>query len=222
MANTTAKIVTPKMSLAWVKITGDGEENMSGKMQYLASGILDVKNDPAHAAFIAKIDAFWAENRPAEKRKAKSLGYYLNDPLLDADGQKQYNDDDKLIKDPDGKVLVTFKTGVAFPDGKRKVIKIYNAKNKIVSLGDQTIGNGSIGHISGAMGIYVNKSKQGKITDAGVTLYLDAIQLKKFIAYAGADAGFAADDEDEEGFTGVDEDEGFEGEEAPTEAKPRM
>ncbi len=217
----TQKTVTPRLSLAWIKITGEGEENMSGKLQYLASGIMDPKNNEADAAYIASIDAFWEENRPAEKRKAKSKGYYLNDPLLDKDGNKQYDDDDKLIKDPDGKVLVTFKTGTTFPDGKGKVVKIYNSKNKIVSLGDVSIGNGSEGHISGAMGIYINKVKN-KIQDAGVTLYLDAIQLKKFIAYTGADAGFAADDEEEGGFTGVDEDAGFEGEEANTETKPRL
>lgn len=214
------KTVTPKSDLVWIKITGEGEENMSGKMQYLASIVLDPQNDEIHKAYIAKIDAFWEANRPAEKRKAKSLGYYLNDPLLNKAGEKQYDEDDKLIKDPDGKVLVTFKTGTTYPDGKKKVIKIYNSKNKIVSLGDAIIGNGSVGCLSGAMGMYVNKNnKTKKITDAGVTIYLDAIQLIKFVEYTGGDAGFAS--EEEEGFEGVDEDAGFEGEET-TATKPRL
>jgi len=223
MASTTlTKIVTPKLPLLWVKITGEGEENMSGAMQYLASALIPAKAERSEEqqTFLDSIDAFFEANKPAEKRKAKSLGYYLNDPLLDADGNKQYDDEDRLIKDPEGAVLVTFKTGTTFPDGKQKVVKIYNSKNKVVSLGDVQIGNGSVGYISGAMDMYVAKTK-GKITAAGVTLYLNAIQLIKLEEYAGADAGFGAHEE-EEGFTGVDEDAGFEGEAAPSEAKPRI
>lgn len=219
---TTLKTVSPKAELMWVTIVGEGKENMSGKMQYLASVVLDPNNNPEHKAYIDTIDAFWVENKPAEKRKAKSLGYSYSDPLLDDDGEKQYNDDDKVIYDKKGRVTVVFKTGVAFPDGKAKTVKIYNSKNKVVSLGDAQIGNGSIGRISGAMGMYVNKVK-GKIMDAGVTLYLDAIQLSKLVEYTGGDAGFA-DDDDENGFTGVDEDAGFEGEsvEPDPKATPRL
>ncbi len=204
--------VDQRRPLVWSKITGEGEENQSGKMQYLQSVILDPKNNKDDAATIAKIDAFWEENRPAEKRKAKSMGYYLNDPLLDADGEKQYDEDDHLVRDPNGKIILTFKTGTTFPDGKQKVVKIFSSKNKVISLGGQIIGNESEGIVSGAMGLYIVKSKQGKIQNAGVTLYLDAIQLKKFVPYEGDDAGFGASD-DEDGFTGVDDDgEGFEGE----------
>lgn len=217
----TKKAVSPFGVLAWVKITGEGEKNQSGKLQYLASIILDPKNNETDAAYIAEIDTFWEENRPPEKRKPKSLGYYLNDPLLDKDGNKQYDDDDHIIRDPDGKVIVTYKTGIVFPDGKAKVVKIYNSKNKVVSLGDASIGNGSEGHISGAMGMYIVKTK-GKVTSAGVTLYLDAIQLKKFVEYTGGDAGFESSNEDDGGFTGVDEDAGFTGEETSTKEKPRL
>ncbi len=123
--------------------------------------------------------------------------------------------------DPVGKVTVQYKTGTTWPDGKAKIVKIYNSKNKVVSIGDAKIGNGSKGCISGSMGIYINKSPQGKILDAGVTLYLDAIQLHKYVEFVGGgDAGFAASD-DEDGFTGVDEDEGFEGEETPS-STPRL
>ena len=201
--------------LMWSKITGEGEENQSGKMQYLQSAILDPKNNKDDAATIKAIDDFWEEHRPAEKRKAKSLGYYLNDPLLDAEGEKQFDEDDHLVRDPDGKVILTFKTGTTFPDGKAKVVKLFNSKNKVISLGDQIIGNESEGIVSGTMGLYITKSKN-KITNAGVTLYLDAVQIKKFVAYEGADAGFGAS-EDEDGFTGVDDDgEGFTGEEQKT------
>ena len=214
------KTVTPKGELAWVTHQGEGKENMSGKMQYVASLILDPINNKEHKDYIVAIDSFWEANKPEGRKKAKSLGYKLSDPLLDDKGEKQYDDDDKLIYDPKGRVTVTFKTGTTWPDGKTKVVKIYNSKNKIVSLGDASIGNGSIGHLSGAIGIYINKNKQGKIMDAGATLYLDAIQLKKFVEYTGGDAGFAAsEDEDEDAFVGVDEDAGFDGEDAPT---PRL
>ena len=211
---TAVKCVSPKGELAWVTIDGEGKENMSGKMQYVATVILDPKNVEEHQAFLDKIDEYWEEKKPEGRKKPKSTGYSLYDPLLDDDGEKQYKEDDegnkKLIMDPDGRVGVQFKTGVKFPDGKTKKVKIFNSKNVEVGLGDQKIGNGSVGRISGAMGIYVNKEPgSGKVTGAGVTLYLDAIQLVKFEAYEGGDAGFEADDEDEDGFTGVDEDSGF-------------
>ena len=73
---------------------------------------------------------------------------------------------------------------------------MYNAKGKLVEVGDLKIGNGSVGVISGAMDIYTNKTKAGQIVDAGVTLYLDAIQIIKLNEYT-QDPGFeAVDDED--------------------------
>jgi len=207
MSNPTQKVVSPRGELAWVNITGEGKENLNGDMQYVATLILEPKKNPTHQAFIDKIDAFWEENKPEGKKKAKSLGYALYDPLLDKDGNKQYNDEDKLIYDPNGRVSCQFKTGVAFKDGKPKIVKVYNSKNKVISLGDQLIGNGSEGHVSGSMGIYTVNQK-GKLLDAGVTLYLDAIQLIKFVAYEGADAGFDTVDE-EDGFVGIDDDGGF-------------
>jgi hypothetical protein len=220
MSNATVKTVTPKGELAWVTITGEGKEDMSGNMKYQATLILDPINNPTDKAYIDSIDAFWEANRPKEKKVAKSKGYYLNDPLLDENGERQYDEEDKLIMDPKGRVNVVFKTGTTFKDGKQKKIRIFNSKNLVISLGDQSIGNGSIGHLSGAMGIYTNENK-GKIVDAGVSLYLDAIQLKKFVAYTGGDAGFeASDDDEDEGFTGLD-DAGFDGESATAEESPK-
>ncbi|NRA77907.1 MAG: hypothetical protein HRU18_06840 [Pseudoalteromonas sp.] len=222
MAN--QKTVSPKSELRWVTHQGEGKENQSGKMQYVASVVLDPKNDEEHAAYIANINKFWDENRPKEKKKAKSLAYHLCDPLLDADGKKQYNDDDELIYDPEGKVTVIFKTGTTFPDNSPKIVRIRNAKNLPVSLGAKNIGNGSIGRLSGALAIYLVKEKNGakRIQHAGVTIYLDAIQLTKFVEYTGADTGFGADEE-EGGFSGV-EDEDYQGEPegASAEAKPRI
>lgn len=223
MAKTLQKVVTPKGELAWVTITGEGKENISGKLQYVASIILDPKHKEADKAFIDSIDEFWADNKPSwmGKRKAKSLGYYLCDPLRNEAGDVIKDDEDKVQYDPEGRVMVSFKTGTTFPDGSTKVVKTYNSKAKEVSLGKLRIGNGSIGFISGAMDIYEVKDNKGKQLDAGITLYLNAIQINKLVEFSD-DAGFKASEEDDEegGWTG---DEGFEGtsvEEAEVESKP--
>lgn len=207
MSKTVAKLASPKGELAWVNISGEGKENLSGKMQYLASLILDPKNVPAHKAFIDQIDEFWADNKPAfmGKRKPKSIGYYFSDPLRDAEGQPIKDEEDKIKYDPEGRVTVAFKTATTFPDGSTKLVRVFNAKNKEVALGNKKIGNGSIGFVSGAMDIYEVTDNKKKAIDAGVTLYLDAIQLTKFVEYS-ADTGFEArDEEEEDGWTGEED-----------------
>jgi hypothetical protein len=222
MSNAMQKFKSPKGTLEWVTISGEGKENLSGKLKYQADVVLDPKNNGVHQAAIDAIDAFWAENKPkGYRKKAKSLGYYLHDVEKDADGEPVFNEDGEKVFDPDGKVALKFSTDTVFAkSGDAKVIKIYNAKANVVSLGDKTIGNGSEGYISGMMAIYKNENK-GVLVDAGVTLYLNAIQLTKFVAYEGADAGFEAD-EDEGGFTGVDEDADFESVESDTPKKVKL
>lgn len=210
MSKALTKVVTPKGELAWITITGEGKENMSGKLQYVASVILDPKKE-ADKAFIDSIDDFWDDNKPAwmGKRKAKSLGYYLCDPLRGDDGEPLRDEEDKVKYDPNGRVMVSFKTGTTFPDGSAKVVKTYNSKAKEVSLGKIRIGNGSIGYISGAMDIYEVTDSKKKGTDAGITFYLNAIQINKLVEFS-SDDGFkpSEDDDEEDSFTG---DEGFEG-----------
>ena len=218
----TVKAITPKGELAWVNITGEGKANMSGKQQYLASVVLDPKNKQADKDFIDSIDEFWADNKPTfmGKRRAKSLGYSLCDPLRGEDGQVVKDDEDKIKYDPDGRVSVKFATGIGFPDGSKKIVRIFNAKAKEVALGNVKIGNGSIGSISGAMAVYEVKDNKGKALDAGVTLYLDAIQIFKLVEYS-TDAGFTAaeDGDEDESWTG---DEGFEGvADEPAADKPK-
>lgn len=224
------KTKSPKGELVWVTITGEGKENLNGIMQYKAEVVLDPANEPLHQAYLDSLEAFWEANKPKGfKKKPKSLGYYLHDllvddegePILDDEGEKQY----VPIKDG-GKVRLSFKTATTFPDGKPKVVKVYNSKAARVDLGDVGIGNGSVGYVAGAMGRYDVTDPFGKkIIDAGVTLYLDAIQLLKLVKFEGADPGFEAADEDElaedEGFTGIGEDEDFEGTEAAG-GKPRL
>lgn len=204
---TTKKIETARGSLEWVVITGEGKPNMSGKLQYLASLVLE---GATAEALKAEIDAFWEENKPAKFSKApKSLGYYEHkEPTGEVD------EDGKKIYVPTGKTMFSFKTGTEYTDGKPKVIKVYNSKGNLVQLGDTKIGNGSIGRIKGAMGIYENtQPKTKQIVDAGVTLYLDSIMLLKLEQYA--EAGFSATEEDAE-FDAIGEE--FVGEEVQAEA----
>ena len=158
-------------------------------------------------------------------RRKRSNGIYLRDlivddegePVLDEDGEKQY----KAVKDG-GRVTVAFKTGTTWPDGNPKEVKVYNAKGKKVALGDMKIGNNSEGRVGGMMDIYMNKSKAGAVLDAGVTLYLDKIQIAKLVEYTGGDEPMDAMD-DEDGWSGPEEDT-FEGTTSDDQdaAKPRL
>lgn len=218
MANAVEKIRTPKGEAEWVTITGEGKVNLSGKLQYVANLVIDPLNVEAHQAFIDKIDAFWEANKPKGfKKKPKSTGIYLRDVVKDEDGNPVEDEEGNKVYQEDGKRSAVFKTGTTMPKGNAKKIKTYNAKAKQVDLGDISIGNGSIVQISGAMGIYTNSGPKGNIIDAGVTLYLDAIQIHKLVEFS-QDAGFEAS-EDEDAFTG---DDTFESTEDTGAAKPRL
>ncbi len=188
---------TPKGEIVWVYITGEGKEDMNGNPRYSAS--LRLKNDsPELAKIKADINEYWKEHKP-KGMKQKSNGI-REEKTKDDDGEETLT----------GYSLVNFWTGIAFPDGKPKVVPVYNAKQVKVDLGDKRIGNGTIGHISGAMSLYTIQSK-GKISQAGITLYLNAIQIVKFEEYQGSTVLASVDEEDEEdGWTGVDEETGFE------------
>ena len=86
------------------------------------------------------------------------------------------------------------------------------------------IGNGSEGCLAGIMKVYENKSKQGTLIGAGVTFFLNAIQIIKLVEY-NEDDGFATAT-DEDGWTGEDdtfEEEYTQTEEpAQTSSRPRL
>ena len=136
--------------------------------------------------------------------------------MMDDEGNKTYRED--------GKRYLAFKTGTTFTDGKPKKVRTYNAKAKLVDLGEVNIGNGSIGQVAGAMGIYTNTTPDGKkIIDAGVTLYLDSIKINKLVKYDGPDSGFEADDDlEDDAFLGVDEEFDSVDEEEAGAATPRL
>jgi hypothetical protein len=155
------KVQTPVGKLMWVTVTGQGRENLSGVLQYSADVHLSLD---AAEAFCAEVDKFWEENKPNGYKEAKSLGY-------------KEGDDDTII--------ISAKTGTTFPSGDPKSIAIYDAKGKRTELADGvSIGNGSIGRLACTMSIY----KAGKA--AGVTLYLDAVQVSHLVEYSGGGASF--------------------------------
>lgn len=175
-------ITTPKGELRWVFITGEGRPNLNGENQYQAVLVLP-DGDPRAEELIEQIETFWEENKPKKAGEPKSLGYRTNDS---------------------GEIEFSFKTSTTFPDGSKKKIKVYDSKAKEVDK-ELKIGNGSIGRISGTMAIYDNGPNKG------VTLYLNAIQLLKYIPYDGAGAAFEPDEEGE-----------FSADDTPFEAEPAV
>lgn len=214
MAAPVEKLVTPVGELAWVFITDQGKKDLNGNDRFVASVNLH-KDSDEFKEVKAQIDEYWKENKP-KGAKLKSNGIKVVQEKVedefDDDGEQVYRDTDMMS--------INFWTGITFPakggqPPKPKIIKIHNAKGSEVSLGDKKIGNGSMGAISGAMGIY----DQGTAS-RGVTLYLNAIQLKKFVEFTGGDAGFSDNSEDGD-FEGVEGDFGTE-EVGNSEAKPRL
>lgn len=187
---------SPIGDLEWCIIDGEGKEDLQGNMKYQVQLVLDGEKEEQ---LKKELDEFWEANKPAKIKEPKSMGYYAHKVPTgeeDEDGAKIYEET--------GKTTFAFKTGTEYADGNPKIITIFNDKGKEVDLKGKKIGNGSRGRINGAMSIYTVEQK-GKIIQAGVTLYLNAIQLAKFIEYVGG-PNFDEMPEDESEFEGVDSD----------------
>lgn len=188
------KINIPKDAqgqLMWMYIDGEGKKDLQDNFKYTAQ--LKLTAEQAEP-YVKEIDAFWEENRPAEWKvtaKDAKLDKSLKVGKPKAAFSLGYSEDEE------GFFVFSFKTNPTFPDGTRKVVSIYNLKANKISLAGKKIGNGSIGALSGIMSIY----KGGG--NCGVTFYLDAVQLRKFIEFS-TDAGFESMDE-EGGFEGIDD-----------------
>jgi len=185
MANN-LKIASPLGELQWVTFNGEGREDQQGNMKYLATVVMSKEKAQP---MMDKLDKFWADNRPKAIKTPKTKGYRDHHiPKLDANGKPEIDPEtDKKIyvPHPDGLIEMTFKTGTTWPDGKPKHVTIYDYKGNKSDLGDIQIGNSSTGVIHGAAGIYTVGKRN--ITDAGVTLYLNGIQLQKLVEYTGGD-----------------------------------
>ena len=104
---------------------------------------------------LAEIDALWAES--AIKKQPKSMGYKTLD---------------------DGNIAFNFKTNVEGKFGNTKV-KVYDGKGKEADFSEIMVGNGTIGRVGASMAIYDQPSA------AGVTLYLNKIQIISLVEYTG-------------------------------------
>lgn len=197
MAKPTLKLNTPVSDLNWVFITGDGKEDLNGNPKYSASVYFDAEDDVK--AFEEQVMEFWKEHKPKSARKPKAIGIYRECEVVGEDGKltaksiTQPIDVDEFK--PTGRIIITAKTGTTWPDGKPVVVKTYNAKGAEVALGDRVIGPGSRGRLGVTLGIYENGA------NVGVSIYLNSIQITKFVELQ-SDAGFDAVDED--GWTGDD------------------
>jgi len=165
-------VTSPKGSLLYVNITGQGKENYDGDgYDYVAT--VDVPKKEAKL-FMSEIDEFLEDNQPSKSHKLRSLPY------------RTHKDSDKIPKDM---VRFNFKTQTTFESGDTRKINLFNHKNERVSLPDGTkIGNGSVGLISGKITIYTGKK------DYGATLWLNGIQILKFEEYI-EDSGFEEQDD---------------------------
>ncbi len=151
--------------------------NKKGKLK----AIIVVPKAEAKEA-MAHIDAFWKENRP---RGSKALpthkGYMIGT--------------DEETGEETGDVLFIFSTNPEFPSGDKKVVKVFTAKKPIreVVLDGKLIGRASVGRAIGTLAIYEYDG------DYGLSLYLDAVSLSKFVPYVGGvDAEDIDEDEDAE------------------------
>jgi len=209
--------------LRWVFIDAPGkpamDEDKPNRKQ--CSIYVETESDGCQA-LIEAIKKFWDDNK-GKGWKAKSLGYKEEVALkegIDVDDE-DFDADDEDNYEKTGKTIFSFWTLACWKDGKDNVIGIYNAKGSKVSLGGKKIGNGTLGSVSGTMGIYENGT--GKKAQRGVSLYLNAIQIVKFVEFTD-DAGFDEQEDIEGGFEGVDTefDSVTSEDEANNEAQPRL
>jgi hypothetical protein len=204
------KVKTKVGDLQYVFIKGEGRNQaLPGaevKMMYTASILTDEGSD-LHKDFEAQVDAEWDEYKKAKglKGRPKTNGikiHMIPDPSGAIDP-----DTEEVKKIPSGKVRITMKTNVKWPDGKPQVIKLLNNKGKDVTAAfheaDWNVGEGSKGVLHGkAVGNDVGGSHK-------VTLYLSAVQLATLVKYEGS--GVEADDlggddmEIGDGFEALDE-----------------
>lgn len=190
-------VETPIGDLEWVVISGEGTFNkLKGENQFQATVVLDPATQECKD-FIEEIEQFWKDNRPKKfaTKDATSTGFRphtVKSEEVDEDGEPVYKED--------GLIAFQFKTGTTYQDGKPKKIPVYNAKGNAVALGDKKIGNGSRGRLQGVIAIY----EQPKT--AGSSLYLNAVQLSKYVPYVGGPNFKAIDEAGDDAFEGFEED----------------
>lgn len=203
-------IDSPVGDLEWVHISGEGKPDLQGNPKYQ----VDVVVAPEVAEpFKAMVNEYWEENKPKGAKEPKSLGIY---PHTVKDEEASKEEGENVYKET-GNTVIRFKTGTTYQSGDQKIIKVFNSKGNEVSLQGKKVGNGSRGRVNGVMAIY-NFNAGAR----GVTFYLNALQLSKFVEYTGG-ANFDTIEEEDGGFEGVEgELTAIEDEAGDTPARPRL
>ena len=202
-------IATPVGELYYVNISGQGKQNYNEDgYNYVAT--VNLSGDKAEK-LKTTINEVLGEVKKGETLKSKGYRELLGDDEVIYTPTKNTAARDALAK-PTGIFAFTFSTQTTFDDGKTKKISVFNSANPPIriNIGDKKIGNGSEGALSGKCKRYSRGPTNQK--DVGVSLFLNAVQLTKFVEYV-EDAGFEAQ---EGGFTG--EGESFDPATAETEA----
>ncbi len=139
-----------------------------------------------------EIEAIW--NESGIKKQMKSAGYKTNEET--------------------GNIEFNFKTNATFADGTKNSVGIFDSKGKKTNLGDKLLGNGSKGRVKGVASTYESGA------NAGVTLYLNAIQITKFVEYEGGDSFEALKEGESDGFSGIELEDEFNAEDTATTPVP--
>lgn len=182
------KVVTGVGELRYVSVTGDGVNTaLPGApehYQYTAS-LVAKEGSKLHKDIEKQIMEEWKvyKEKYAVKGMPNTNGIkklLINDPEGTIDPNTE-----EVAKVPSGDVIITFKTNVTYPDGKKRVVRIKDYKGRdvtdIIANADWAIGSGSTGRIFGtAVGNNIGGTHK-------VTLYLDGIQLGKLQKYTGDD-----------------------------------
>jgi hypothetical protein len=189
MSNKGLAIKTTVGELQWINISGKGRDyEDNGVFKYFASIMLTATE--------------------GKKLENTILSFYKESGHYKETGKLPFT---KLTEGKDaGKYVFKFSTKTTWTDGNPKVVEIYNSKGKEIteSFGEKKIAGcvnsnkdeQSTGCIGGTLNYFI---KYG----GGCVLYLDAIQLVKFIEYKKDDG--ADFDDNGEGYTGQ-EDQKFE------------
>lgn len=194
-------VVTPVGELHFVNISGKGKENYNGDgYNYVAT--IYLSGEKAEGLKSKILEVLGEVPKGVELR---STGFRRI--LKDAEGNLFAETSKKKEGEDTGITAFTFQTRTTFEDGRPTTVNVYNKDAKKVDLGGRMIGNGSEGAISGKMQRFEAGPKSAR--ECGVSLFLNAIQLTKFVEYSGT-AGFEAQEGE---FTAIEEAEtGFTGE----------
>ncbi len=205
MAQAKLNFKTPLLPLEWISITGQGKLKMNkdasseDPKDYSYTATVVYPDEESMKKDKAIFDKFWRENKPQGLTKQNYTMFKEEMvPTLDAAGKEQKDEDDAIIKHASGRWTLAAKTLTQWPDGKPNRVKTLRANGNPLDLGDKQIGNGSIGVLHGSIGINAFAGNEG------LAFYLNAVQLKKFVEYSGADDVESDDLGDDEGLDGIE------------------